>query len=237
MKSKFRLKQYVDHVVHPRYGKWPGRRTSSPTKRRRPAISPDSRECARSPGTAVEADLQRQIPSTVPVLYYYDVDTACRDCGRRFLFFAEEQKYWYEELKFYIFAEPARCPVCRKRLQYLRRMHRRYEELFHVPERSLEETLEMADCCLTLIEEGIFSSRQTERVRMLLNLATEEQRSSGVGSRPDRPIAHGGIAIGRHPGKRRLVRVALTCSVRGAVYHSPNGEKPLHLSWTRSNAP
>jgi hypothetical protein len=128
-------------------------------------------------GTAVAADLSRQTPATVPVTHYYDLDKVCRDCGRRFIFFAEEQKHWYEELGFPLEADAVRCPPCRKRLQHVTKTRRRYEQLFHVASRTPEETLEMADCCLTLIEEATFHTRQTERVQMLLNRVPEDRRS------------------------------------------------------------
>jgi hypothetical protein len=120
------------------------------------------------PGTAIKADLARQTPATFPVTHYYDLDKVCRDCGRRFIFFAEEQKHWYEELGFPLEANCIRCPTCRKKLQLIANKRRRYEALFHVSHRSDEENFEMADCCLSLVEEGIFTNQQLERVRMLL---------------------------------------------------------------------
>lgn len=48
-------------------------------------------------------------------------------------------------------------------------------KLFHQSDRSPEESLEMAECCLGLIEAGDFSARQTERVRMLLNQVGREE--------------------------------------------------------------
>ena len=32
--------------------------------------------------------------------HYFDAKRVCRKCERPFLFFAEEQKYWYEDLRF-----------------------------------------------------------------------------------------------------------------------------------------
>lgn len=121
------------------------------------------------PGTAVKADLSRQSRATVPVTHYYDLDKHCLDCGRRFIFFAEEQKHWYEELQLPLEADCLRCVQCRKRLQSIARQRKRYEELCHVPNRTSDENLEMAACCLTLIEEAVFTPRKMEQVRMLLN--------------------------------------------------------------------
>jgi len=128
-------------------------------------------------GTAVAADLARQSPATVPVTHYEDMDKVCRDCGRRFIFFAEEQKHWYEYLGFPLEADAVRCPPCRKRLQHIAGRRRCYEEAFHLPRRTVEGTLAMAECCLVLIEEAIFHSQQTERVRMLLKRIPQEKRS------------------------------------------------------------
>jgi hypothetical protein len=141
----------------------------------RPTFPDDGTRMVR--GTAVVADLSRQAPATVPVTHYYDLAKVCRDCGRRFIFFAAEQKHWYEKLGFPLEADAVRCPPCRKRLQQVASMRRRYEQLFLLPSRTAEQSLEMADCCLSLIEEAVFHRRQTECVRMLLKRVPTEARS------------------------------------------------------------
>ncbi len=201
MKRRPRPEEYAEHVEHPRYGKAPRFTGLDPNPNSsavhlhwntryftegqlrmierslgwRPTFPDDGTRMVR--GTAVAADLSRQPPTTVPVTHYYDVDKVCRDCGRRFIFFAEEQKHWYEEMGFPLEADAVRCPPCRKRLQHVARARQRYEQLFHVHSRTVDETLELADCCLTLIEEAVFHHHQTERVRMLLKRVPEEKRS------------------------------------------------------------
>lgn len=196
-----RLEDYAQHVRHPRFGKAP-RFTGLDPDSNSPAVHlhwntrhfteaqlrtlerllgwhptfPDD-GTRMVPGTAIESDLSRQTPATVPVTHYYDLDKVCRDCGLRFIFFAEEQKYWYEELGFPLEADAVRCQPCRRRLQHIARMRQRYEQLSHVQNRSAEEMLEMADCCLTLIEEAVFHPRQLERVRMLLNRVADDSQS------------------------------------------------------------
>jgi hypothetical protein len=123
----------------------------------------------RISGTAILANLSRQSAATVAVTHYFDLDRICRDCRRPFIFFAEEQKYWYEVLQFSLNFDCVRCVPCRKRQQSIARLRRRYEELCHVSERSLEEVLEMADCCLSLIEQAVFASKCLQNVRTLLN--------------------------------------------------------------------
>ncbi len=201
MKTRPHLEAYRDHVEHPRYGKAPHITGLDPNPNSsavhlhwntryytqaqlrdierllgwRPTFPDDGTRMVR--GTAVAADLARQTPATVAVTHYYDIDKLCRDCGRRFIFFADEQKHWYEELGFPLEADAVRCPPCRKRLQHIARMRQRYEQLFHLSKRTAEDSLEMAECCLALIEESIFHPRQTEQVRMLLNSIPEERRS------------------------------------------------------------
>ena len=128
-------------------------------------------------GTAIPADLGRQTKATVPVTHYYDLDLECRDCGRRFIFFAEEQKYWYEELGFDLNSGCVRCHPCRKARHLAARWKSRFDELLHRSDRTIEESLEMADSCLHLIERGIFHHRQTQRVRQLLNQVARHGRS------------------------------------------------------------
>jgi hypothetical protein len=180
---------YDDFVEHPRYGKSPrvtGLNPETNLMTGRPFLHWNAAE-GRIPNTAVEADLSRQSPATVPVTHYYDVERTCRDCGRPFIFFALEQKHWYEELGFQLEADCVRCIACRKRQQGIAAQSARYEELFHVADRTAEEDLEMAECCLSLIEQGVFRPRQTQHVSQLLKRATsqrgEDERSRGLRTR------------------------------------------------------
>lgn len=190
---------YESYVEHPRFGRGPRITGLNPqpsdegvrlhwrvrTVEEFTALFAEVRECfpgfdidefARSrrhtrpiPGTAIAADLYRQTPATYPVTHYFDIARACCDCGRPFIFFAEEQKYWYEELGFTLDADCIRCVECRKDAQRLARHRENYEQLFHVSHRDVEQNLDMAEACLVLIEAGIFTRRKTETVRMLLN--------------------------------------------------------------------
>ena len=108
------------------------------------------------------------MPATVPVTHYFDAKRECADCGKPFIFFAAEQKYWYEELGFPLESDCVRCVVCRKKQQGLELNRQRYEELFHVQERTSAQNLEMAEYALSLVEAGVFGKRQLERVRATL---------------------------------------------------------------------
>ncbi|MBI3927176.1 MAG: zinc-ribbon domain-containing protein [Armatimonadetes bacterium] len=160
--------RYADFVAHPRYGRGPRITGLNVEEGGDAFLHWHSPRSSRIPDTAVTADLTRQTRATVPVTHYFDVKRRCRDCDRPFLFFADEQKHWYEELGFGLESDCVRCAECRKRRQGIARLRERYEELHHVADRSPEEDLEMADCCLTLVEESVFSSKQLQRVRALL---------------------------------------------------------------------
>lgn len=123
----------------------------------------------RIPNTAIVADLTRQTPATIPVTHYFDLERVCRDCGRPFIFFAEEQRYWYEELGFGLDSDCVRCVECRKTQRGIAQLREAYESLSHVADKTVEQSLEMAEACLTLMESGVFTGKQTQRVRALLN--------------------------------------------------------------------
>ncbi len=177
------MDDYDDYVPHPRYGRGPRLTGLNPVRKDHyrggePMViihyrsGPDS----RIPNTAIVADIAKQNYTTFPVTHYFDTKRTCRDCRRPFLFFAEEQRYWYEELGFPLDAGCDRCVPCRKRQQGIALTRQRYEELFHVAKPSAEELLEMAECCASIIEAKLFSPRQCEHVRALLHRVPELPR-------------------------------------------------------------
>jgi hypothetical protein len=183
---KFPDDKYKDYADHPRYGHRPKITGLNPDPldpnvhlhwnaigpvefKGRYDVTAYDRDIKRIPNTAISADLTRQTAATVAVTHYFDLDRLCCDCRRRFIFFAAEQKHWYEELGFGLESDCVRCVDCRKNQQGLAQKVQRYEELFHEPNKTDDQNLEMAECCLTLMELSIFSQRQTQRVRMLLN--------------------------------------------------------------------
>ena len=169
--------RYAAFAVHPRYGQGPrvtglNPQPSSGAQPGEPLTflhwHPPARK--RIPNTAVVANWRKQKFTVVPVTHYFDAARTCRDCGLEFIFYALEQQHWYEELGFSLDADCVRCVSCRKVDQAIAAQRRRYETLLHAPQRSDEESLDMAECCMALVEAALFSPRQTERVRMLLNV-------------------------------------------------------------------
>ena len=125
----------------------------------------------RIAGTTLVADQAKLRPVGYGkrATHYCDLDRQCRRCKRRFIFFAAEQKYWYEELRFPDYAEAWECVECRKALDEILELRKRYEELVKTRARTEAQTMELVECAVTLIEAGVFSPKGIPRLRGFLN--------------------------------------------------------------------
>jgi hypothetical protein len=73
---------------------------------------------AELPVGAVPADHAQQVPNnsySSPPDYYVDLKFTCQDCGRREVWSAAEQKWYYEVAKGTLYATAVRCSRCRRR--------------------------------------------------------------------------------------------------------------------------
>jgi hypothetical protein len=172
-----RAREYADFVEHPRYGKGPRRTGLDVVDSRDGSVychwhSPLG---VRVPNTAVAADVNRQARATLHVTHYFDARRVCRECRRPFLFFAEEQKHWYEELGFPLEADYLECPPCRKDEHRLRALRGRYEALLGNAQRTQEGTLELVECALALVESAVFTAELLPKLRGLLKPLTRDR--------------------------------------------------------------
>ena len=175
------MKDYSSFVEHPRFGRKP-RLTGL-----HPLETPDgsvvfhwhSGPKVRVMNTAVAADLTKQRPATIPVTHYFDAKRICRRCERPFLFFAEEQKYWYEELRFPLEADCLECVLCRKSEQQLDTARRKYERLLARSDRAEDDTLSMVECAVLLIESSVFSKKLIPKLRGFLKPALSAPDAPG----------------------------------------------------------
>lgn len=155
------------------------------------------------PGTAIAADLDQQTESTRPVTHYYDLERQCDDCERWFIFYAVEQKHWYEKLGFGLDSDCIHCPECRKERQALQRKRFRYEELQARDDLDRDEAFELARCRLELVAAGVFGFRQLDRVRQVLNRYPDDPESPALRSALDQVVAKGEPEPRRVKGRRR----------------------------------
>lgn len=57
---------------------------------------------------------QQNFANSSPFFAYFDQQKTCQVCGKKFIFSAQEQHFWYEELKFLVVSHPTACPTCRR---------------------------------------------------------------------------------------------------------------------------
>lgn len=105
------------------------------------------------------ADTSKQNFSIYPITIYVDIEKQCIQCERWFIFFAEEQKYWYENLGFYVDADCVKCIDCRKKEQSVKHLMRQYEMLVKNDRRTENETTELKNIALELLQLGYITNK------------------------------------------------------------------------------
>lgn len=146
-----------DLVPHPRFG------TESVRSGHAVAFE-DLDHCWRSRRETIflesvlPADTSRQNYVAVPRRFYVDVLKECRKCHRRFIFFAREQKFWFEELHFYIDADCIHCPKCRRDEHQMRAAIERYSRNAKRREMNDDELARHVDDLCVLFEAGILKN-------------------------------------------------------------------------------
>lgn len=121
------------------------------------------------PESVLLADPSKQNYSTFPRDYYVDVLRHCRQCERPFIFFAREQRHWFETLKFYVDADCVHCHPCRRASQALHRRLQRYSHLARTLEPSRRELMSLVDDGAYLLAHGVL--RKLDHLGRLKNQA------------------------------------------------------------------
>jgi len=71
------------------------------------------------PKGAIKADVSKQKTCSAgpwtPKLWYVDTRFSCTDCGKREVWTAKQQKWWYEECQGIVESKAVRCRACRKK--------------------------------------------------------------------------------------------------------------------------
>ncbi|MCW8931552.1 MAG: zinc-ribbon domain-containing protein [Gammaproteobacteria bacterium] len=158
--SKKRKSMYKSYVYHPRYGDKPIYTGACyPTSKILQAHWQYD-ETSIFPETAILADTNLQNYSVYPIEIYVDIEKKCRDCNHWFLFFAQEQKYWFEILRFYVDSDCVKCIDCRKKDHNIKSMINDYEKLVKNQNRSRKETSKLKNIALELFQLGYIKDRQ-----------------------------------------------------------------------------
>lgn len=77
--------------------------------------------------SAIKADISKQNYSVCPRHWYVNATFMCARCYEEFLFSADEQRFWYEELSFYVDSRPQQCHKCRSDIRQLKALRQEYE--------------------------------------------------------------------------------------------------------------
>lgn len=128
--------------------------------------------------SAVKANIARQNYTVCPRHWYMDAAFACQRCGKNFQFSVEEQRFWYEELNFYVDSRPKRCQECRSELRQLKALQQEYDrEVARALKResSLELKARMVAVIDALVDGGISLPGRTMENRR--TLARQLQRN------------------------------------------------------------
>lgn len=113
------------------------------------------------PETAITADLSRQNYGYSPRRVYVDMEMTCRTCRRKFLFFALEQKHWFEELGFFCDAQCHHCQDCRHKAHREKRSRQDYDALIAKPEKTPADWARLETLGSALWEAGAITKPGT----------------------------------------------------------------------------
>ena len=123
------------------------------------------------PESVLAADTSLQNYALYPRPYYVDMQQQCRSCERPFLFFAAEQKHWFEVLRFYVDADNVYCPECRLQRSAAKREVQRYSQLVQIAKPTNLELQELVDIANQLFAQGTL--RNLARLGQLKNRASQ----------------------------------------------------------------
>lgn len=124
------------------------------------------------PQSAIPADAEKQNRKGYSSReWYVDELKKCIDCAQYFIFFAVEQKYWAEDLHYFVRATAVRCPQCRLEDREVRDASKRYGDLVGRNELQDDELKELIEATIVLCREGAF--RHSQKVYTVRKMARE----------------------------------------------------------------
>ncbi len=124
------------------------------------------------PGTAILASGDGPWGPAFSRHVYADLLKPCADCGRDFLFYANEQRFWYETLRLPPDVDCTRCVPCRKLARRLKACLRRYADALQAPRLDAKDMKTFVDDALFLLEQG--AVRNLARLGAIKNRAQRE---------------------------------------------------------------
>lgn len=108
-----------------------------------------------------------------PYLAYVDEEKVCETCDAQYVFRKEEQKYWYETLRFWVQSKPKHCPKCRQEIREEKKLNNELSELLKEKEKLSIQDMER----LSEIYEEI---SKPEKSRYYKNLIEKLKRKNSL---------------------------------------------------------
>ena len=140
-------------------------------------------DCIRE-GRALRADPAKQNCGGLagPILAFWDQTRLCGMCSTRYVFSAEEQRFWYETLQFFVESAPLQCQDCRRVVRQQKAAQRTLQRLLPLaPDahwRLIEEVARAAaDCGAKNAREYLQQAKNrcddpAEKARLTSDIAT-----------------------------------------------------------------
>ena len=108
-----------------------------------------------------------------PYLAYVDQDKVCEKCRDDYVFRKEEQKYWYETLRFWVQSKPKHCPKCRLDVSEEKKLNNELSTLLKAKEKLTIQDMER----LSEIYEEI---NKPDKSKYYKNLIEKEKRRNDL---------------------------------------------------------
>lgn len=156
-KRKFQEKMYVEHPRHGRFPHVSGEVIPEHEIRKGHRYYRSAKIFSRS---VITADITKQNYAMYPRTFYVDMEEKCVACGSEFIFFALEQKHWFEELGFYIDSRCVRCCHCRGKENEIKKFHKQYQDLLKIDNRSETENKKLKKVALELYQRGVIKNTE-----------------------------------------------------------------------------
>ncbi|WP_165734794.1 zinc-ribbon domain containing protein [Pseudoalteromonas sp. C8] len=110
------------------------------------------------PNTVILADIKKQNYAIDPRTLYVDIEEKCESCSKAFIFFAQEQQYWFETLRFWVDSHCTHCFECRRHARYILTLRKRYDMLTSLANKTSGEKTQRKELGNTLYCLGIIKN-------------------------------------------------------------------------------
>ncbi len=146
------------YLNHPRYGDKPIITNTSSTIEAIENVHWRYSSLKYFPNTVILADIKKQNYAIYPWALYVDIEEKCGTCSKAFIFFAQEQQYWFEVLGFWVDSHCTHCFECRKHARYILTLRKRYDMLTSLANKTSSEKTQRKELANTLYCLGIIKN-------------------------------------------------------------------------------